>query len=160
MSNNSQQIASIVSNTYLNLALRFSLGVIFIISASSKMLDHTKFVEIVKEIDILPSSLATVYGNMLPWVELLIGVYLIFGILRRTSAFVVILMAVSFMVANINSLIDGVDYCGNCFGDAFPLTVKQAILLDSVIFIAALILMFPTKVKQMLTLESVICKTK
>ena len=124
------------------------------------MLDHTKFVEIVKEMDILSDSLAAAYANTLPWVELVVGVYLLLGILRKTSAIVVILMAVSFMIANINSIIDGVDYCGSCFGDAIPLTVKQAITLDILILIAALILVFPSTVKQIFTLESFVSKTK
>lgn len=152
--NNLRKIKSLISNTYLNLALRLSLGSIFIVSAVSKLLEHTKFVEIVREHDLLPDALASVYGNTLPWVELVIGVYLLLGILRRPSAMVVFLMSVSFMIANINSLIDGEEHCGDCFGDVITLTTNQSITLDVFILIASLVLLVSHTVKQKFTLES------
>lgn len=153
-----QTIKSLISNVYLNLGLRVVVGVIFILSAVSKLLTHTKFVEIVREHDLLPDTLASIYGNTLPWVELIIGVYLLLGIFRRPSAMVVFLMSVSFMVANVSSLVEGEEHCGDCFGDVITLTANQAIILDGFILIAALILVFPGTVKQIFTLEGLIGK--
>ncbi|MBT4510718.1 MAG: DoxX family membrane protein [Chloroflexi bacterium] len=151
-----QRISSLISNSYLNLTLRLLLGVTFIVSAVSKLPDHTKFVEIVKDQDLLPDVLVTVFGNALPWIELVVGVYLLFGILRRPSALVTLLMAISFMIANVNSLINDKDKCGSCFGDTVTLTVAQSITIDIFIFIAALVLLLTPKVNQLLTLEKLI----
>ncbi len=155
---NKQHISSLISNSYLNLTLRLLLGVIFIVSAVSKLPDHTKFVEIVKDQDLLPDALATVFGNALPWIELIVGVYLLLGILRRTSALVALLMAISFMVANVNSLVNDKDHCGNCFGDTVTLTVTQGITIDIFILIAALVLLLASGVRQRISLESLVGK--
>jgi len=153
-------IMSKFSHPYINLGLRVGVGVIFILSAASKLLTHTKFVEIVREYDLLPDVLASTYGNTLPWVELIVGVYLLLGILRRPSAIVVFLMSVSFMVANISALVEGEEHCGDCFGDVITLTANQAVMLDIFILLAALILIFPSTVKQIFSLESLVGKTK
>lgn len=157
---NSMQAESFLSHPYLNLFLRLSLGGTFIASAISKLPDHTKFVEIVKDIGLLPDALVTVYANALPWVELFVGAYLIFGILRRPSAVITLLMAISFMIANVNSLIGGKDYCGSCFGDTVTLTVIQATTIDFFILVAAILLLLPNQVKQILTLESLVGKRR
>lgn len=149
-------IMSKFSHPYINLGLRIVVGGIFILSAVSKLLTHTKFVEIVREYDLLPDVLASTYGNTLPWVELIVGVYLLLGIFRRPSVMVVFLMSISFMVANISSLVEGEEHCGDCFGDVITLTANQAVILDVFILLAALMLIFPSKAKQMLTLEHVI----
>ena len=155
-----QKIKSLISSSYFNLTVRILLGGTFILSAVSKLPDHSKFVEIVKDQDLLPDALATVFGNLLPWIELVIGVYLVLGILRRPSALVSLMMATSFMIANANALINDKDKCGSCFGDTFTLTVTQGITIDIFILIAASLLFLPTNLNQIFSLESLVNRTK
>lgn len=151
---NRHKIEDCITNGYLQFLLRVSIGALFIASSISKLQEHTKFVEIVKDLDLLPESLSAIYGNTLPWVELIAGVYLVFGILRRPTALVLLLMALSFLVANISSLIDDSDYCGSCFGDFISLTVKQALAIDIITIIASLLLLYPARIRKFLTLEN------
>ena len=157
---NSKRIALILSHPFMNLILRLFLGGTFILSAVTKLPHHTEFVEIVKDYDLLPNFLATGYGNALPWIELVVGVYIILGILPKFSATIIILMAVSFMVANIRSIARGEDRCGTCFGETITLPVWQAMTIDVLILIAALILLLVKSRRLLFSLENLVLNRK
>lgn len=130
-----------MQNAYLHLALRLFLGATFIVSSVSKLPMQTRFVDVVKEYHMLPDSLAYAYGAALPWLELLIGVYLLLGVLLRTNALATLLIAATFMVANIGAIAQGKEQCGTCFGEAFPLAAPAALALDCIIIAAAAVLL-------------------
>ena len=128
--------------SYLFLLLRLLVGATFVFASVTKLPEHSLFVAVVKGYHLLPDSLATAYALALPWAELLIGVYLILGILLRPSAVVTILIGISFLVANISAIVQGEQYCGGCFGEAIFLSVWQALVIDIFILAAALLLLF------------------
>lgn len=154
--NNLNRVLSFLSNKYLALILRLILGIMFIISAQSKLLHHSDFVIVVKEYDLLPGWLASAYGNALPWVELLVGVYLILAIFMRPTAIVCFFMGVSFMIANITAVVRGYENCGSCFGDLVILPVYQAIIIDVLVLASSAILIFSTPQRQFLALDSLV----
>lgn len=131
-----------MQNVWLHLGLRLALGGVFIASAVSKFPHHTEFEGIVKDYDLLPDALATAYANALPWVEMLVGIYLLSGVLIRPAALVSVLMGISFMIANITALVQDRAHCGSCFGDVWTLAVWQAIAIDCGVLIAAMLLLF------------------
>ncbi len=126
---------------YLLLLLRLVLAGIFIVSGVTKLPMQMEFAEIVRDFHILPDFLAVAYGAALPWVELMAGGYLLLGILIKPSAVIVLLMAVSFLIANISATVTGNYYCPNCFGELFRLTLPQAIAVDVLVMIASLMLL-------------------
>ncbi len=134
-------IARALTHPYTHLGLRVALGGVFILSSIAKLPHHTEFEGIVKDYDLLPDALATAYANALPWVELLVGFYLVFGVLVRPSAAVAVLMGTSFMIANVSALAKDKEHCGSCFGDVWTLPVWEAIAIDCGILIAAMILL-------------------
>jgi hypothetical protein len=50
-------------------------------------------------------------------------------------------MGISFMIANISSLVRGDRYCGSCFGNTITLPAGQALTIDVFLLIAATILL-------------------
>ena len=153
-------IQAFFANVYLALVLRISLGAMFVVSAQAKLTHHTDFVQVVKDYDLLPDALASVCGNTLPWVELLVGMYLLLAILTRPSAAVALLMGISFMVANIAAIVRGDESCGNCFGEMVTIPVGQAIALDAFIIFAALILAFFGSQKQLVGLDTLFSRKR
>lgn len=128
--------AAIFQSKYLAVALRLLIGIIFVLSAVTKLPMHSQFIAIVESYHILPQALATAYALALPWLELLVGSYFILGIQIRLSSLMALLLAFSFLVANISSAISGESFCGSCFGEAMILTISQALVLDIAIIIA------------------------
>ncbi len=134
-----------ISAPYISLLLRLLLGGLLVVAGISKLPMHSSFVEIVQSYQLLPDPLATAYALALPWIELLIGSYLILGILTKPSAVITILVGISFMLANISAIIRGEYFCPNCFGESFPLTASQALIIDVFIIFAAILLMIAAK---------------
>jgi uncharacterized membrane protein YphA (DoxX/SURF4 family) len=136
------------------LFFRLIVGIIFILSSISKLPHHSLFVAIVQSYRLLPDPLAMAYALALPWVELVLGAYLIFGILVRPSAIVTILTGISFLVANVSAIIRGELHCGGCFGETIPLLVSQALALDIFILIVACLLLIHPGGKQLLSFDN------
>ncbi len=90
----------IFRNRYLSFVFRSALGVVFIISGAGKLPESAEFVQEVEDADVLPHALATVYGNALPFVEIVIGALLILGLLSRFAAGIGGLSALSFIIGN------------------------------------------------------------
>lgn len=134
-------LTGLLKNAYLQLALRLFMGVTFIVSAVTKLPMRTDFIDMVKGYNMLPDSLASAYGAALPWLELLIGVFLVLGILVRFGALGSLLISATFMVANIGAIVQGKEQCGTCFGEAFPLAAPAALGLDCVMMAAAVVLL-------------------
>ena len=144
----------VLSSPYLTLLLRLLVGATLVFASVTKLPLHSQFVAIVKSYQLLPDPLATAYALTLPWAELLIGAYLLLGILLRPSAVATILIGISFMVANVRTIVQGEQYCGGCFGETIPLLVSQALAIDVFIIIAASLLVLVGGRKQLLGLDS------
>jgi len=120
---------------------RIAIGGTLLYSGINKLPMHSEFVNLVNSYHLLPAWMGTVYATVLPWVELLIGAYLILGILVRPSAIVAALMGISFIVANVSSIIRGDEHCLSCFGEAVFLSPAHSLIIDGVIVMIAVYLM-------------------
>ncbi len=149
----SKQVAMVLRNSYLVMVLRLFVGATFVFSAVTKLPLQSRFVEIVQSYHLLPYSLATAYGIALPWIELLIGAYLLLGVLLKPSAFATLLIGLSFMIANVTAIVRGELYCGSCFGESIPLSAFHALTLDCFLMLAALLLLLAGSNSQLLSLE-------
>ena len=149
-----EECVSVLERVYLAVTLRLLIGGTFIFSGVTKLLSHSQFVDTVDSYHILPHSLATAYGVTLPWVELVIGAYLLLGMLIRPSAVAIVLMGISFMVANISAIVRGDEHCGSCFGEAVTFPAWQSLIVDVLIMIAAIYLVVVGGGKGMLSFDS------
>lgn len=84
---------------YGPLFIRLPLGAYLILAALSKMHHASAFVEEIRRFKMLPDNLATLYGILLPYVEITAGVFLIIGIWTTLSALLSALMIFSFLLA-------------------------------------------------------------
>jgi uncharacterized membrane protein YphA (DoxX/SURF4 family) len=84
------------------LLARIPLGAYFIVAAVGKLqfgIDKFAAANIESAKHFLPERFAQPYLTTLPWVEMVVGILLIVGLLTRVSALVMALMLVSFTVA-------------------------------------------------------------
>jgi len=140
-------------NSYFLLVMRLFAGIAFIYSAATKLPMQSQFVDIVKGYHLLPDPLATAYGTVVPWIEFLIGAYLVLGLLIKPSVIITILLGISFMIANISGIFRGLEYCGSCFGEAFPLSASHALIFDCFLILAAIILLVTKADDMILSLD-------
>jgi putative oxidoreductase len=101
--------------TLLEPAVRFLLGAIFIYAAVDKIIDPVTFAQAISNYQILPPLWINPVALLLPWLELVCGLGLMSGVLKRGSALVLTLLLVTFTTALGYSAYRGLDiHCG-CF---------------------------------------------
>ena len=97
------------------LCARLILGAVFIYASIDKIAHPEAFAKAVYNYQILPGFLINLTAIILPWLELILGLFLIIGLFREGSAFIVTLLLIVFFVAIIFNLARGLDiHCG-CF---------------------------------------------
>ncbi|MGI8915237.1 MAG: MauE/DoxX family redox-associated membrane protein [Chloroflexota bacterium] len=102
----------------VQLVLRLTLGLVFLVSALTKLRDPSAFVRGVLDYQVLPRPLARVYGWLLPLIELSTALLLLSGFFLAVGAGLTVLMVVSFTVAIVINAARGRAPACHCFGES------------------------------------------
>jgi Methylamine utilisation protein MauE. len=100
---------------WLYLLLRILLGVIFIYAGCIKLFDSGAFAQAVYNYKILPLFMVNPVAVILPWIEVICGVFLIAGFLTRGSALIIDCLLLIFVFALSFNLYRGLDISCGCF---------------------------------------------
>ncbi len=100
---------------WLAIAVRVSLGCIFILSSWPKIADPPAFAQMVSNYKLLPESMVGPAAIVLPWLEMVAGTALVSGIFRRGAALWTSVMLVVFIGALSINLARGVAVDCGCF---------------------------------------------
>lgn len=130
------------------LCARLILGIVFIYASIDKISHPEAFAEAVYNYQILPGFLINLTAIVLPWLELILGLFLIIGLFREGSACIVTGLLVIFFGAMVFNLARGLDiHCG-CFSTSTEGTNKAPmawyVFRDGLFLIPALYLFYQT----------------
>lgn len=95
--------------------LRIALGALFIFSSVEKIADPGAFAVAIGGYNIVSSGPALIIATVLPWMELLCGLGMFFGVFVRGSALLAMCMLMVFTVAVIAALWRGLDISCGCY---------------------------------------------
>ena len=105
--------------TPLTLVARLLLGLVFALSAITKITGPGAFHDSVAAYHLLPHALITPFATALPWIEALVAIYLLAGLFLRPTAIVTAALLIMFTGAIAISLARGNTGHGcGCFGDS------------------------------------------
>lgn len=97
------------------LSARLILGAVFMYASIDKIAHPAAFAEAVYNYQILPGFLINPTALVLPWLELVLGIFLVLGLFREGSVLIVTGLMVVFLGAMVFNLARGLDiHCG-CF---------------------------------------------
>lgn len=113
-------LGKIVDRGWLQLTVGTIVGGLFIYAGWVKFRQPLQLADTVAAFGILPTSLVTPLAAGLPVFEMLIGVLLIFGPLRRSAAMGVVIVSVIFGVAIASAIARGLVIDCGCFGSSIP----------------------------------------
>jgi hypothetical protein len=137
---------AVVNNRYLTLAFRLILAAIFLVSSYGKLVDIERYsVDAVYNFGILPLepvNVARFFGLVMPFIELLCGLGLLFGVLTRLSALGVTLMSLAFFVSKAIVLAQGRSIECGCFGAVVDTLASVTIYMDVPMLLMGLLVMF------------------
>ena len=104
-----------LSNPKLVFLLRVFLGIIFIYASIDKIIDPLKFSDAIDNYHITPVEMNNLAALIVPWIELVVGVFLILGIYVRGSSTIIILLLIWFIFILSQALVRGINVNCGCF---------------------------------------------
>ena len=94
---------------------RLVVGGVFVYASKDKILHPVEFADAVMGYRIVPSDLVTLVATVLPWLELLLGLGLVLGILSVSSAAWASLLSLGFLAGKVSVIVRGLDVSCGCF---------------------------------------------
>ncbi|MFA5087489.1 MAG: DoxX family protein [Candidatus Omnitrophota bacterium] len=131
----------------LFLFIRIVLGFIFIISGLEKLLQpYENFLYIVQSYEILNNRvLENMVAGGFPWIELILGTFLVLGLWTKLAVVGIWLMTTSFIIVVGQAIAKDLPLssCG-CFGDLIKMPLPVIVLMDATMWVFLIILyVFP-----------------
>ncbi len=139
-----------------------AIGIFFIVSGFEKLVDpYQNFLYIIQNYSFLPLFFADSVARFLPWLEFLLGIFLILGLWLKWALRTLMILLLMFVAVVIQALIRRlpITECG-CFGGlvSFPLPVTLA--FDITIFVCAWLLSFRIQEAQRWSLDRYFAKNE
>jgi uncharacterized membrane protein YphA (DoxX/SURF4 family) len=98
------------------LALRVAIGAIFIVAGVSKLGHADVFAAQIAGFRLLPEVVIAPMATVLPFLEILLGGYLILGLFTRTAAWIAVAFFAAFDAAIASAVVRGMTVSCGCFG--------------------------------------------
>ena len=105
----------LIRSLRLPLIFRLILGIVFIYASYEKILDPIGFSKNIHNYHVTPVFIENIVALVLPWAELIICIFLIFGLFLEGTISITISMLVFFILLLSQAVFRGIDvHCG-CF---------------------------------------------
>jgi uncharacterized membrane protein YphA (DoxX/SURF4 family) len=124
--------------------IRLILGAVFVIASVDKILHPAAFAKVIYNYQLLPDVLINLTAIILPWLELLLGILLIWGLWLPGAALLANLLLLVFFGALLFNVARGLDvHCG-CFStstEGTPATTWY-LIRDTIFLVLGCVLSF------------------
>jgi uncharacterized membrane protein YphA (DoxX/SURF4 family) len=147
----------------ISFILRMIIGGIFLISGLAKIADPVRFMFSLRAFRLFPDIIERFVAVYLPWLEFILGLFIILGILYRTSSLILACLNLSFTLAILSLILRGIEVDCGCFGLLadmlkLPDMADYKAVIRNVIFIGICFSISKIK-KTRFSLEGYICKS-
>ena len=124
------------------LVVRVVLGAIFVVAGASKVGHAAEFAQQIAAFRLLPQPVIAPMALLLPFLEILLGGYLVIGLFSRIAAWIAALLLLVFDVAIASAVVRGISASCGCFGPSdhsvtsWPEVARDAALALVAAFVA------------------------
>lgn len=95
---------------------RFIIGGIFLTAGLAKISDPVAFLITLRKFELLPDMYARFLAVYLPWLEFVLGLFILLGIMHRAGSLVLAFLNAVFGVAILSVILRGMEIDCGCFG--------------------------------------------
>jgi uncharacterized membrane protein YphA (DoxX/SURF4 family) len=132
----------LLNNDYLILASRLFLGFFFVLAAIGKIADPTTFAKEMGNYQIFPFFSLNIFALILPWLELISGMMLIFGIKLKANSIITGGLLIIFIIAVFSAMMRGLNINCGCFSNKITIVGWNKILENTGLLLLAIALYF------------------
>ena len=108
-------VKTIINNTFLIVGIRLILGMVFIVASADKIADPNAFATSVTNYKVVGQDFALVVATVLPWMELISGLFLLLGVFRRGAGLLMTVLMAAFTTLIASAILRGLDISCGCF---------------------------------------------
>lgn len=146
----------------LSFIFRIIIGIIFLSAGLAKISDPIRFIFTLREFRLFPEVIVPFTAVYLPWLEFILGLFMILGILYRASSLILACLNIIFGFAILSVIIRGMEIDCGCFGLLadilkIPDLADTKALIRNLLFIGICLYIFWIK-KTVISLENYINK--
>jgi hypothetical protein len=105
-----------LASPWLTIRVQFVLAAFFVVAGFAKIADPPGFAHEIHNFGIVPAVAVNAMALVLPWLEVVTGLALFFGIAKRTAARILGILLLVFIVALGINLVRGRPVDCGCFG--------------------------------------------
>ncbi len=105
----------LIDNDYLTMLFRLIVGGVFLYASYYKIIEPMSFAKSIWYYHMVPGSLINLIALILPWLELVTGIFVIVGIWYRGSVLWLNIMVIIFMIALISAIARNLSIDCGCF---------------------------------------------
>jgi uncharacterized membrane protein YphA (DoxX/SURF4 family) len=136
---------NIPKNEYINLIIRIVVGFVFVIFGASKIAEPALFAKDISNYDMLWHNFINLSAIILPWIEIISGLFLMFGIRLKANILLIAAMLLVFNAAVAVAWARGLDINCGCYSNVAEQKVGMEKLAENfaMIFALAFIFFFP-----------------
>lgn len=148
----------------ISFIFRIIIGGIFLVSGLAKISDPVRLIFTLRDFKLFPEIIVPFTAIYLPWLEFILGLLVLSGLLYRTSSLMLACLNFTFMLAILSVIVRGIEVDCGCFGMLadmlkIPDMADMKAVIRNLIFIGMCIYIFKAK-KTMFSLEGYIRKIK
>ncbi len=118
---------------WVGLFARLALGGVLLVAGALKIPTPYKAAAAMRAYELLPNSLASFFGYILPWFEVGLGLLLILGVASRISGVTGALLMLLFIAAIASAWARGLSIDCGCFGGGGQIDPKETKYLEEII---------------------------
>ena len=136
--------------------IRFLVGCLFIISGGEKLISpYQNFLYVIQGYELLSAPLENIVAFVMPWFELVLGVFLVLGLWLKWTLRGVIAMFATFIFVVSQALIRKlpIEECG-CFGSLLTVPLHILLVIDVVFLILTGLLLYKINRTYCLSLDN------
>jgi len=133
---------SILTNKYVIIVSRLLLGFVFIYAAVEKIADPEGFAVSISNYRILPTALINIFAVAFPWIELISGILIIYGVCVKENSFIIGSLMLIFTVMVLVAVLRGLDIDCGCFGTGDASKVGLTKIIENIVLIVVSINLF------------------
>jgi uncharacterized membrane protein YphA (DoxX/SURF4 family) len=127
------------------LAARLFLAFIFIYAGTDKISNPAGFSQAIQNYRLFPTEIINIFAIIIPWIELICGLLLLFGISVRENSFIISSLLFVFTLAVAISMIRGLNFDCGCFGKPSPIGWKKLGENFLMLLLSVLLIMYDSK---------------
>ncbi len=105
-----------LTNKYLLLVFRVLIAIVFIYAGAEKISDPESFAIAISNYKLLPTVTINLLAISLPWIEIVSGILLLFGISVKENSVIILSMLIVFTLGIAISFARGLNIECGCFG--------------------------------------------